>query len=116
MPPTACKLSLEIGKNDNITSSLDGRQINNTPDEPYYSYSTLLDLSAAFDCVDHDILVRRLQLAYGIEGSVSVALIIPQRPEPLNSLPLTAIRSLQPSVRCPTRLCTGPAAFPVVRR
>jgi len=74
MPPTACKLSLEIGKNDNITSSLDGRQINNTPDEPYYSYSTLLDLSAAFDCVDHDIVVRRLQLAYGIvRFGVSVA-------------------------------------------
>jgi len=34
---------------------------------------TLLDLSAALDCVDHDIslLVRRLQLAYGIEGSAS---------------------------------------------
>jgi len=47
---------------------------------------------------------------------VSVALIIPQRPDPPNILTRTAIRSLQSSVRCPTRLCTGPAAFPVVRR
>ena len=29
----------------------------------------LLDLSAAFDCVDHDILVRRLQSSFGINGS-----------------------------------------------
>ena len=29
----------------------------------------LLDLSAAFDCVDHDILIRRLQLSFGIDGT-----------------------------------------------
>jgi len=28
----------------------------------------LLDLSAAFHCVDHDILARRLQQSYGICG------------------------------------------------
>ena len=29
----------------------------------------LLDLSAAFDCVDQDILIRRLQLSFGIDGT-----------------------------------------------
>lgn len=35
----------------------------------------LLDMSDAFDCVDHDLLLQRLQVTFGVTGT-SLALVV----------------------------------------
>ena len=40
-------------------------------DDGNLALMALLDLSAAFDCVDHDILLSRLNITYGIGNTVS---------------------------------------------
>ena len=41
----------------------------NAIDNGNFSLLTMLDLSAAFDTIDHSILLERLQTSFGIDGT-----------------------------------------------
>ena len=44
-------------------------------DSGHVSILSLLDLSAAFDIIDHDILIRRLHTTFGCSGTVYLGVL-----------------------------------------
>ena len=75
----------------------------------------LLDLSAAFDCVDHDILLRRLKDKYGISGTALdwIASYLSDRTQQVYYR--GRLSAVSPAVWRPTGIRSGSTVIPVVR-
>ena len=79
--------------------------------------TTLLDLSAAFDTVDHEILLDRLHQAFGIRGSALkwIRSFVTGR---VQRVVFAGEKSVESSVTCgvPHGQCPGPDTIPAILR
>ena len=68
----AVETRIQIGWNKfrQLAPLLTNKDISLTVDRGDWAVLMLLDLSAAFDTVDHMMLIRRLQISYGFNGDV----------------------------------------------
>jgi len=73
----------------------------------------LLDLSAAFDCVDYDILLRQLHLKFGICGTVLewISSFLLGRSQQGQGTP---VRQASAAFRSAVRVCPRPSVVPAV--
>ena len=74
---------------------------------------TLLDLSAAFDCVDHHMLLQRLRTSYGLGQKVinCMVYVVPQRPNTTSSHSDVQFDAIGSRLWNPARVGLGPILF-----